>query len=183
MSDWLDRIQAPLDARGIMIVLNNLDKYSQDATLKYRLQKEFKFPDWFFPALRYEFTSDNKIISETVYNKHMRNGWCKDNPFYAWLFSAINYSKDKNSQLLQLLFIELYYSRLTLLQDDDLSTPSKTREQEVCSATRLLFDRKNGDMAKFVQQIEPGWLADTELLARKIVVFAKAPIQILNKKM
>ena len=182
LSDWLDRIQAPLDARGIMIVLNNLDKYSQDATLKYRLQKEFKFPDWFFPALRYEFTSDNKIISETVYNKHMRNGWCKDNPFYAWLFSAINYSKDKNSQLLQLLFIELYYSRLTLLQDDDLSTPSKTREQEVCSATRLLFDRKNGDMAKFVQQIEPGWLADTELLARKIVVFCKSTDSNIEQK-
>jgi hypothetical protein len=173
LSEWLVRIQAPIDARGIMVVLQNIGGYAQDAEVKYHLQKIFHFPDWFFPALQYAHKVDNKIISNAVDNLHMADGWCKSNPFYAWLFSAFKYSKNKNSQLLQLFFIELYYARLSILQDDELRTPTQTREQEVCSAARLLFDRKNSDMARFVQQIRPDLLADPELLARKIDVYCK----------
>lgn len=173
LSEWLVRIQAPSDARGIMIVLRNIGEYAQDAEVKNHFQTVFYCPDWFFPALQYAHKIDNKIISNAVDNQHMADGWCKSNPFYAWLFSAFKYSKNKTSQLLQLLFIELYYARLSMLQDSALSTSTQTREQEVCSAARLLFDRKNGDMARFVQKIRPDLLADPELLAQKIDVYCK----------
>lgn len=171
--EWLVRIQAPIDARGIMVVLRNISEYAQNAEVKYHLQKIFHFPDWFFPALQYAHKIDNKIISNAVDNQHMADGWCKSNPFYALLFSAFKYSKNKSSQLLQLLFIELYYARLSILLDDELRTPTQTREQEVCSAARLLFDRRNSDMARFVQQIGPNLLAEPELLAQKIDVYCK----------
>lgn len=33
ISDWLVRIQAPTDTRGIMIVLRNIDKFADNASL------------------------------------------------------------------------------------------------------------------------------------------------------
>ena len=182
LSEWLVRIQAPSDARGIMIVLRNIGEYAQDAEVKNHFQKVFYFPDWFFPALQYAHKIDNKIISNAVDNQHMADGWCKSNPFYAWLFSAFKYSKNKTSQLLQLLFIELYYARLSMLQDSALSTSTQTREQEVCSAARLLFDRKNGDMLRFVQKIRTDLLADPELLAKKIDGYCKDTSQSIEQK-
>lgn len=60
-----------------------------------------------------------------------------------------------------------------MLQDDELSTPSHTREQEVCSAARLLFEHTNTDMERFVQQIEPAILSDPKELAQKIDSFCR----------
>ena len=74
LSEWLVRIQAPSDARGIMIVLRNIGEYAQDAEVKNHFQKVFYFPDWFFPALQYAHKIDNKIISNAVDNQHMAAG-------------------------------------------------------------------------------------------------------------
>ena len=173
LDEWLDRIQAPKDARGIMLVLKNINEYTKDAAIKYRLQKIYSFPDWFIPALKYAHQIDDKVLVKTVVNSHMANGWCEKNPFYAWIFSIFNYLSNKKSRLFQILFIELYYARRTLLLDDTLSTSSQTREQEVCSAARLLFLSSNMDMDKFVQQLDIHLLTQPMKLAYHIDSYCK----------
>ena len=58
LDEWLDRIQVPIDARGIMIVLRNINEYVQDAATKFRLQKIYSFPDWFIPRAGSHFVNE-----------------------------------------------------------------------------------------------------------------------------
>lgn len=123
--EWLSRIQAPMNARGISIVLGNIREYTQDAEFKKKLQDIFKLPNWFLPALEFELSGESKLIRDDISNKHMADGWCEHHPFYAWLFSAMYYARDNKAQTLQISFIEQYYNQLTVLQDTAYSTSTK----------------------------------------------------------
>lgn len=172
--EWLPRIQAPMNARGISIVLGNIREYTQDAEFKKKLQDIFKLPNWFLPALEFELSGESKLIRDDISNKHMADGWCEHHPFYAWLFSAMYYARDNKAQTLQISFIEQYYNQLTVLQDTAYSTSTKSREQEICSATRLLFDRKNKDMALLINSIDRVLIKNSPLLAQKITIYCKS---------
>ncbi len=171
IGEWLHRIQAPEDGRGIGIVLKFFHQFTLDAGIRYRLQKIFKFPNWFIPGIAYSLDSNQKSIRETIYNNKMAKGWCEGRPFYVWLFSAVNYHKDYKALSFQLLFIELYFSQLVQLQDPELATVSKTREEEICSASRLLFDNKNRDMAQLLSQIDPNSIDSPAVIANYIRKF------------
>ena len=79
--EWLPRIQAPMNARGISIVLGNIREYTQDAEFKKKLQDIFKLPNWFLPALEFELSGESKLIRDDISNKHMADGWCEHHPF------------------------------------------------------------------------------------------------------
>ena len=170
---WLEKIQAPASLRGLGRVCHALHRLSQDAVVKQRLEHIFGVPDWFLPGLGFSISfSDPKREAEFL-NIKMGSGWCEDAPFYAWLFRLTNYNKNPIAVELQLVFLEHYFKTLVELNDPQLSAGSKTREQEVCSATRLVFDDRNQDFKTLLNHLVPTDLDSVKKLAFQVELFCK----------
>ena len=171
---WLEKIQAPASLRGLGIISHSLHKLSQDAVTKQRLDKLFGLPSWFFDGFGYAINFANTKHELDFYNPKMGSGWCEDAPLYAWLFRLSHYSKNSISIALQLLFLEQYFKTLVDLKDPHLSSASKSREQEVCSATRLIFDGRNLDYKKLLSLLTLTDLDSISILVKKIEDFYKS---------
>ncbi|MDY7893071.1 hypothetical protein [Aeromonas caviae] len=71
------------------------------------------------------------------------------------------------------MFLEHYFKTLVELNDPQLSAGSKTREQEVCSATRLVFDDRNQDFKTLLNHLVPTDLDSVKKLAFQVELFCK----------
>ena len=173
LAAWLPMIQAPNNLRGLGIVFRNLHAFHTEASLWQEIAHLFKLPSWFLPALGYEINCQDKPLLSLLMDGHMAKGWCQDAPFYAWLFRAVEYFDSYNARQVQLLFIRCYYDRVSLLTDPSLATSSKSREEEVCSAARLLLDKSNWDMQQLIAQVEDQHLTRAEKLADFIDAYCR----------
>ena len=182
LTSWLEKIQAPATMRGTGRILDALYAWSQDVSVKRELERIFVLPSWFFPALGYRIHMRDPKSKSEFYDVKMGSGWCEENPFYAWLFRSSDYYDDLKSRTIQLLFIECYYNHLVDLTDPGLRTNSKTREQEVCRAARLLFDRTNRDFKGVIRHLAPEDLGCTEKLAFGIERYIKDKHTLIEQK-
>jgi len=170
---WLEKIQAPATTRGLGRILNTLNDWSHDTAVKERLEHIFGLPDWFMPALGFSIKVTDPKREADFLDPKMGSGWCEETPFYAWLFRTSQYNNSAKAREMQLIFVEHYFKTLVDLIDPELSTGSRTREQEVCSAARLVFDAKNQDFQGLLRYLVQEAFSCPEKLAQQIETYCK----------
>ncbi|HHQ4590626.1 TPA: hypothetical protein ACSP19_004089, partial [Aeromonas veronii] len=170
---WLEKIQAPASLRGLGLICTALHQLSQDTVVKKRLEQIFGVPNWLLSGFSFSIRISDSKCEADFFNPKMGSGWCENAPFYAWLFRLKSYNKNLIAVELQLAFLEHYFKTLVELHDPQLCTGSMTREQEVCSATRLVFDARNQDFKLMLNHLVPNELNSASKIAFQIEQFYK----------
>ena len=85
-ANYLSRISAPLDLKGLYWVNDAVLSIGNFPALKNDLLKELDLEDYLFESFKYEINFENKHIEDDYKKRATAKGWCASVPFYVLLF-------------------------------------------------------------------------------------------------
>lgn len=82
LANYLSRISAPLDLKGLYWVNDAVWSIASSPSLKNRLLKELDLEDYLYESFNYEINFENKNIEDDYKKKAIARGWC--DPSRTW---------------------------------------------------------------------------------------------------
>ncbi|MGJ8680569.1 hypothetical protein [Paraglaciecola sp.] len=143
-SNFLTCINAPSDLAGLYLVNDLLRDFSGFSGLIERLSKALNVTPAMLDALK--FSVDLAKCDERTYTRiQVGKGWLSKRALYSLLFSYRSLQDGNTSRWFLLRFVEQFIATQNLLKDPAFQPVTKSREEEVCRAFRLLCIRDNRD--------------------------------------